>query len=97
WSFTPSPLLLPSLKALGNGLRLARIIGPPTALISEPHFPSKEANRLGPAFFAVKGKFLDRPDSLARGERVKQCSGHDVSETVEDSPQEKCSTLITTS
>ncbi|GBN13226.1 hypothetical protein AVEN_105186-1 [Araneus ventricosus] len=48
----------------GNGLWLARIFGPPTALISEaisePHLPSKEANRLRPAFVADKGKVLER-------------------------------------
>ncbi|GBM82235.1 hypothetical protein AVEN_440-1 [Araneus ventricosus] len=49
----------------GKGLWLARIIGPPTALIS--YLPSKEATRLRPAFVAVKGKFLDR---LSRCERV---------------------------
>ncbi|GBM16854.1 hypothetical protein AVEN_99749-1 [Araneus ventricosus] len=31
-------------------------------------FTQKEANRLRPAFFAVKGKFLDLPDRLARYE-----------------------------
>ncbi|GBL92333.1 hypothetical protein AVEN_35865-1 [Araneus ventricosus] len=66
WSFTlpPHPLLQPSLKAHGNGLWLASIIGPPTALISEaisePPLPSDEPNRLKPAFVAVKRKFLDR-------------------------------------
>ncbi|GBM66680.1 hypothetical protein AVEN_258634-1 [Araneus ventricosus] len=39
----------------------------PTALISDPHLTSKEANRLRPAFVAVKAKFLDR---LARWEMV---------------------------
>ncbi|GBN98400.1 hypothetical protein AVEN_275124-1 [Araneus ventricosus] len=60
-----------SLKAHGNGLWLARVIVPPTALISEEiselQISSKEANRLRPAFVAVKGKFLDR---LSRCERV---------------------------
>ncbi|GBO07707.1 hypothetical protein AVEN_83795-1 [Araneus ventricosus] len=46
-------------------LRFARIIRPPTALISEaisePHLLSKDANSLRAAFVAVKGKFLDRP------------------------------------
>ncbi|GBN23419.1 hypothetical protein AVEN_32508-1 [Araneus ventricosus] len=40
----------------------------PFYALSEPYLPSKEANRLRPAFVAVKGKFLDR---LARCERVK--------------------------
>ncbi|GBL99676.1 hypothetical protein AVEN_249727-1 [Araneus ventricosus] len=67
WSFTPPHhlLLLPSIKAHGNGLRSARIIGPPTTLISEaiaePPLPSEETIRLRPAFVVVKGKFLDRP------------------------------------
>ncbi|GBM79904.1 hypothetical protein AVEN_35680-1 [Araneus ventricosus] len=62
---TTQPFTLPSLTTHGNGLWLERIIGPPTALISEaisgPHLHSKEANRLRPAFVAVKGKYLDRP------------------------------------
>ncbi|GBO19192.1 hypothetical protein AVEN_156840-1 [Araneus ventricosus] len=45
-------------------MRFARIIGPPTALISEaisePHCPSKEPTCLKPAFVAVNRKFLDR-------------------------------------
>ncbi|GBL87264.1 hypothetical protein AVEN_270531-1 [Araneus ventricosus] len=49
-----------------------KVIGTPTALISqaisETPLPSKEANRLRPAFVVVKGKFVDR---LARNERVK--------------------------
>ncbi|GBN01408.1 hypothetical protein AVEN_180082-1 [Araneus ventricosus] len=53
-------------QELGNELRLARIIGPPTALISEaisePHLLSKEENRLNLDFVAVKRKFLDRPE-----------------------------------
>ncbi|GBM75911.1 hypothetical protein AVEN_241361-1 [Araneus ventricosus] len=28
--------------------------------ISQPHLPSKDANRLRPAFSSVKGNFLDR-------------------------------------
>ncbi|GBN49598.1 hypothetical protein AVEN_137093-1 [Araneus ventricosus] len=67
----PTPLLQPSLKAHGNGLWLARIIEPPTALLSEVisdnHLISKGANRLRSAFVAVKGNFLDR---LVRCERV---------------------------
>ncbi|GBN25070.1 hypothetical protein AVEN_87339-1, partial [Araneus ventricosus] len=39
--------------------------GSSTALVSEaipePHLPLKGANRLRPAFFAVKGRLLDRP------------------------------------
>ncbi|GBL75871.1 hypothetical protein AVEN_121570-1, partial [Araneus ventricosus] len=70
WSFSPPPhsCYKPSLKANGNGLWLERIIGPPTALISyaisEPRLPSKEGNRLRPAFAAVKKKFLDRPGRI---------------------------------
>ncbi|GBL92667.1 hypothetical protein AVEN_119068-1 [Araneus ventricosus] len=49
------------------------IIGPPTALISEaitePHLPSKEANRLRPVFVAVN--FQTARDRLALCERVK--------------------------
>ncbi|GBN97087.1 hypothetical protein AVEN_160978-1 [Araneus ventricosus] len=67
-------LLYPSLKAHGNWLRFARIIGPPTPLISlaisEPHLNTEEANRLKPAIFAVEGKFLDRtgpPRSVLEG------------------------------
>ncbi|GBM98564.1 hypothetical protein AVEN_171403-1 [Araneus ventricosus] len=52
------------------GLWLARIIGPLPSLSPKrsQNLPSKEKNRLRPAFVAVKGKFLDR---LARFERVK--------------------------
>ncbi|GBM49949.1 hypothetical protein AVEN_22461-1 [Araneus ventricosus] len=39
--------------------------------ISEPHIPSKEGNRLRPAFFVAKETFLDR---LSRCERVKGLS-----------------------
>ncbi|GBN36563.1 hypothetical protein AVEN_122749-1 [Araneus ventricosus] len=34
------------------------------------NLPSKEANRLKPAFFAVKGKYLDGPGRLAWCQRV---------------------------
>ncbi|GBN09491.1 hypothetical protein AVEN_62652-1 [Araneus ventricosus] len=61
----PHPLLYPFLKAKRNGLWLARIIGPPyrAYLLSDLRAlpPLKEANRLRPAFVAVKGKFLDLP------------------------------------
>ncbi|GBM58579.1 hypothetical protein AVEN_222803-1 [Araneus ventricosus] len=61
----------PSLKALGNGLRFARITGPPITLISkaisEPPLPSEEPNRLKPAFVAVKRK----RERLVRYERVQ--------------------------
>ncbi|GBO45940.1 hypothetical protein AVEN_7264-1 [Araneus ventricosus] len=50
----------------------ATIIGLPTALtsqvISEPHLPSKSANRLRLALITVKGKFLE---CLTPCERVK--------------------------
>ncbi|GBM07099.1 hypothetical protein AVEN_177066-1 [Araneus ventricosus] len=43
---------------------MAKIIGPPILLISEaisePDLPSKEPNRLKPAFIAVKRKLSDR-------------------------------------
>ncbi|GBM31007.1 hypothetical protein AVEN_198734-1 [Araneus ventricosus] len=58
------------VKRMAHGNRLRFAIGhhPNTALIfqaiSEPHLPSKEANRLKQAFFALKGKFLDRPGPL---------------------------------
>ncbi|GBM28452.1 hypothetical protein AVEN_33904-1 [Araneus ventricosus] len=59
------PPSITTIKAHGNGLWLARIIRPPTALISEatsePHLPSKEDNRPRTAFLAVKGECLDRP------------------------------------
>ncbi|GBM91929.1 hypothetical protein AVEN_132276-1 [Araneus ventricosus] len=66
----PSTLPLPSLKAHGKGLWLARIIGLPPRLSPKrsQNLPSKGANRLRSAFVHVKGKFLDR---LARCERVK--------------------------
>ncbi|GBN30718.1 hypothetical protein AVEN_162453-1 [Araneus ventricosus] len=60
-------------EAQRNGLWLARVIGPPTALISKPNLPSKEASRLRPAFVAAKRKFLDR---LARWESVKVQQPH---------------------
>ncbi|GBN06329.1 hypothetical protein AVEN_228793-1 [Araneus ventricosus] len=41
--------------------------------ISEPHLPSKEANRLRLAFVDVKVKFLTALDRLARCERVIAC------------------------
>ncbi|GBO19311.1 hypothetical protein AVEN_219649-1, partial [Araneus ventricosus] len=71
-----SPYLTPcynlSLRRTEMGCGLARIIRPPTLLISqaisEPPLPSKEDNHLRLAFEAVKRKFLNR---LARCERVK--------------------------
>ncbi|GBM55567.1 hypothetical protein AVEN_74526-1 [Araneus ventricosus] len=63
WVVIYHPLLVPSLKTQGNGLWLARIIRPTTAFMSEansePHLLSKETNLLGPAFVAIRRKFLD--------------------------------------
>ncbi|GBM30656.1 hypothetical protein AVEN_44515-1, partial [Araneus ventricosus] len=55
--------------AQGNGLWLARIIGPLPRLSPKrsQNLPSKEASRLRPAFVAVKRTFLDR---FARCEKV---------------------------
>ncbi|GBL88405.1 hypothetical protein AVEN_103052-1 [Araneus ventricosus] len=58
YSTTP-PLLKPALKAHGNGLRWARLIGP--LLSSKLYLPSKETKRLRKTSVAVKGKFLGRP------------------------------------
>ncbi|GBM62682.1 hypothetical protein AVEN_257278-1 [Araneus ventricosus] len=55
----------PSWLWHGNGLRLGRIIVPPTALISEviseTHLFSKAANRLRPAFVLVRENFFSPP------------------------------------
>ncbi|GBM88022.1 hypothetical protein AVEN_149365-1 [Araneus ventricosus] len=46
-------------------MEMDKKIVPPTAMISEanlePHLPSKETNRLRPAFVDIKEKFLDGP------------------------------------
>ncbi|GBM76314.1 hypothetical protein AVEN_214739-1 [Araneus ventricosus] len=53
-----------SRKAHGNGLLLARIIGPPLPRLSpkrSQNLPSPQKKPTASAFVAVKGKFLDIP------------------------------------